>query len=219
MVFSMKGLMFGYLLLSISLSLASGFGVQGKYISLRSTTTKQQDYFDEKDQLHALCSLDNKARTNLSLRNQRSSDDSGSIATKGIYSLFTGPGDQTIVGVAGLVASLIMLYSENVLKGTGCGLPAGPFGLVGAAEGISYLVVTGLGVSLFFSNGENGSGLFTEDKDKPLLNRISSPGGILLIAEGMCYLTLGYGLFVLAMQITNYGYIPNAVPMEGGMCQ
>lgn len=52
--------------------------------------------------------------------------------------------DQTVVGVTGLIMSVVMLYSEYVLKMTGCGLPAGPFGLVGAVEGLSYLGVTGL---------------------------------------------------------------------------
>jgi hypothetical protein len=52
--------------------------------------------------------------------------------------------DQTVVGGIGIVTSTIMLWSEYVLKTTGCGLPAGPFGLLGAAEGLSYLGVIGL---------------------------------------------------------------------------
>lgn len=52
--------------------------------------------------------------------------------------------DQTILGAGGIIMSFVMLYSEYVLKMTGCGLPAGPFGLVGAVEGLSYLGVTGL---------------------------------------------------------------------------
>lgn len=32
-----------------------------------------------------------------------------------------------------------------MLKSTGCGLPAGPFGLIGAAEGLSYLGVVATG--------------------------------------------------------------------------
>jgi len=56
----------------------------------------------------------------------------------------------TALGVTGLVASVIMLYSESVLFRTGCGLPAGPLGLYGAAEGVSYLgVVVLVGYSLF----------------------------------------------------------------------
>lgn len=51
---------------------------------------------------------------------------------------------QSILGAAGTLASLIVFYSEFTLKTTGCGLPAGPFGLFGLAEGLSYLGVTGL---------------------------------------------------------------------------
>jgi hypothetical protein len=47
--------------------------------------------------------------------------------------------DQTVLGVLGTVSSLIVFYSEFVLKTTGCGLPAGPFGLFGLAEGIRKL--------------------------------------------------------------------------------
>jgi len=53
--------------------------------------------------------------------------------------------DQLLLGVASTTAGFITLYSEYVLKSTGCGLPAGPFGLVGAAEGVSYLGIVGMG--------------------------------------------------------------------------
>ena len=52
--------------------------------------------------------------------------------------------DQTLLGTVGTAASLVTLYSEFVLKTTGCGLPAGPFGLFGLMEGLSYLGVTGI---------------------------------------------------------------------------
>lgn len=39
--------------------------------------------------------------------------------------------------VLGLASQPIMWWSLFTLKTTGCGLPAGPFGLIGAAEGIS----------------------------------------------------------------------------------
>ena len=54
--------------------------------------------------------------------------------------------DQAILGAAGTIAALITFYSEFTLKTTGCGLPAGPFGIVGLLEGLSYLGVTGLAV-------------------------------------------------------------------------
>jgi hypothetical protein len=64
--------------------------------------------------------------------------------------LLLGDSDATVLGAAGAIASTVMIYSESVLFRTGCGLPAGPFGLVGAAEGVSYLGVVGLvGFSLY----------------------------------------------------------------------
>jgi hypothetical protein len=47
---------------------------------------------------------------------------------------------QVAAGVTGCLAAPLCLYSEFVLKTTGSGLPPGPGGVVGAAEGISYLV-------------------------------------------------------------------------------
>lgn len=52
--------------------------------------------------------------------------------------------DQLVLGLGGTTAALITFYSEYTLKTTGCGLPAGPFGLVGLVEGLSYLGVTGV---------------------------------------------------------------------------
>jgi hypothetical protein len=99
-----------------------------------------------------------------------------------------------------------MLYSEFTLKTTGCGIPAGPFGLFGLVEGISYLIVTGMAVYSVVTKVQTGRGL------------PAGPYGLLGAAEGLSFLTIAFGLVVLALQIVNYGYIPNAVPMEGGMC-
>ena len=118
-----------------------------------------------------------------------------------------GDSESTLLGITGVIASIIMLYSESVLFRTGCGLPAGPFGLVGAAEGISYLGVVVLVSFSLFTKIRTGSGL------------PSDPIGILGGAEGLAYLAILAGILVLVAQLTNYGYIPNAVPMDGGMCQ
>jgi len=115
--------------------------------------------------------------------------------------------DSTILGIAGIIASVIMIYSESVLFQTGCGLPAGPAGLVGAAEGLSYLSVVGLVGYSVYTKIRTGSGL------------PAGPGGILGAAEGLAYLAIFAGFWVLVAQVTNYGYIPNAVPMDGGMCK
>ena len=100
-----------------------------------------------------------------------------------------------------------MLYSESVLFRTGCGLPAGPYGLIGAVEGVSYLGTTLLVGYSIYTKIKSGSGL------------PAGPYGVLGAAEGLAYAALLAGLVVLISQVVNYGYIPNAVPMEGGMCQ
>lgn len=117
-----------------------------------------------------------------------------------------GDNDQVVLGSIGTLAALIVLYSEFTLKTTGCGLPAGPAGLVGAAEGISYLVVVALCGYSLKSKFQTGAGL------------PAGPGGLLGAAEGLSFLAIVAGIGVLGFQIMDYGYIPNAVPMEGGMC-
>lgn len=114
--------------------------------------------------------------------------------------------DQTLLGIAGTGASIVALYSEFTLKTTGCGLPAGPFGLLGAVEGVSYLGVVALAALSLMKKAKTGSGL------------PAGPGGVLGAAEGLSFLAILVGLVVLGFQIADYGYIPNAVPMEGGMC-
>ena len=115
--------------------------------------------------------------------------------------------DDSTLGIAGLLTSTIMLYSESVLFRTGCGLPAGPYGLIGAVEGVSYLGTTLLVGYSIYTKIKSGSGL-------PV-----GPYGVLGAAEGLAYAALLAGLVVLISRVVNYGYIPNAVPMEGGMCQ
>jgi len=45
------------------------------------------------------------------------------------------------------------------------------------------------------------------------------PNALLGGAEGLSFLAVAAGLVVLVLQITNFGFIPNAIPMEGGMCK
>ena len=122
------------------------------------------------------------------------------------FSVGLSESDQGVVGAVGTVASLITLYSEYTLKMTGCGLPAGPAGLLGLAEGLSYISVVGIGAFSLFTKLKQGRGL------------PAGPGGLLGAAEGLSFVAIVAGLVVLAFQIVDYNYIPNAVPMEGGMC-
>ena len=86
-------------------------------------------------------------------------------------------------------------------------MPAGPFGLVGAVEGVSYLAIVGIIGASVTTKVKTGTGL------------PAGPYGLLGAAEGLAYLAAVAGLAVLGFQLAEYGYLPNAVPMEGGMCQ
>ena len=111
-----------------------------------------------------------------------------------------------LYGAGGVFASAVVLYSEFTLKTTGCGLPAGPFGAVGAVEGISYLAVIGIAGASLATKAKTGSGLK------------AGPGGLLGLAEGLAFTAIVVGLVVLAFQFQDYGYLPNAIPVEGGRC-
>lgn len=115
--------------------------------------------------------------------------------------------DEGALAVVTLIAAPIMLFSEWTLKSTGCGLPSGPGGLYGAAEGISYLWVTGIVAWSVYTKVKTGKGL------------PEGPYGLLGAAEGLSYLTILAGIIVLGFQIADYGYLPNAIPVEGGKCQ
>ena len=109
-------------------------------------------------------------------------------------------------GLGGVVASCVTGYSLYTLKNTGCGLPAGPGGIVGAIEGISYLGVAGLLGASAYAKKTTGSGL------------PAGPYALLGLAEGVAFGLALAGVYVGIAQIIDYGYIPNAVPVEGGKC-
>jgi hypothetical protein len=115
--------------------------------------------------------------------------------------------DQLALGIVGTKMGIIVLISEYVLKTSGCGLPAGPYGLIGAAEGISYLGVTVIAAFSLYTKLSTGSGL------------PAGPKGILGLAEGLSFLAIAVGLGVLGFQWMDYGYIPNFVPTEDGLCK
>ena len=110
--------------------------------------------------------------------------------------------------VPAIACQPVMYWSLYTLKTTGCGLPAGPFGLFGAAEGISYLIVAGVVVAALVKKATTGSGFQDEEGALPLKG----------LAEGLCFLTAFVGLAVLGSQLLEYGFVPEAVPVEGGRC-
>ncbi|KAI7836300.1 hypothetical protein COHA_009808 [Chlorella ohadii] len=96
----------------------------------------------------------------------------------------------------GLLANPITLWSEWTLKTTGSGLPPGPGGALGAAEGISYLVVVGIVAWSIATKAKTGSGL------------PAGPAGLLGAVEGFSYLSLLAGLVVFGLQVAEKGSLP-----------
>ena len=60
------------------------------------------------------------------------------------------------VVASGAISIPVVLWSEWVLKQTGCGLPPGPGGSLGALDGVSYLALVGIvGYSAFTKVGSH----------------------------------------------------------------
>lgn len=115
---------------------------------------------------------------------------------------FISDSDAVKYGVGGIVANVICDYSLYVLKETGCGLPPGPLGLEGAAEGISYSIVIGI---LFWSGKskiQTGGGL------------PAGPFGLLGLAEGLTFLTIVGGIFIAFSNLIFYGFLPGFLPND-----
>lgn len=133
-------------------------------------------------------------------------NDLKSVSSEDIVDALRAGDALAFVGVGGLVANAVTSYSLWVLAHTGCGLPPGPGGVVGAAEGVSYLATGGFVVAATAKKLKTGSGL------------PAGPGGVLGGAEGISFLVALVGLGVLVNQLLHFGYVPEAVPVEGGQC-
>lgn len=86
------------------------------------------------------------------------------------------------IAATGLVLSPIVFWSEYTLATTGSGLPPGPGGALGAAEGISYLASVGIVAWSLKTKVQTGSGL------------PAGPSGLVGAAEGVSYLAVLGGL-------------------------
>ena len=98
-----------------------------------------------------------------------------------------------LLGSAGVISQPVVWISLYFVATTGGGLPSGPFGILGAVEGLAYLSVVGL-----------------------VFRRIINPKkscGALERAENLSIITLGASLLVLASLIYKQGCIPNAKPL------
>ncbi|MBA0824391.1 hypothetical protein Goarm_021066, partial [Gossypium armourianum] len=106
----------------------------------------------------------------------------------------------TIAG--GLVANPVIAWSLYTLKTTGCGLPPGPGGSIGALEGVSYLVVVGIVGWSLYTKAKTGSGL------------PNGPFGLLGAVEGLSFLSLLAILVVFGLQFLQSGSIPGPLPSD-----
>ena len=105
------------------------------------------------------------------------------------------------IGAAGIIANFVMWASLYCVAKTGGGLPAGPFGVVGALEGVSYLLVVAVCGASLFKKVTSGSGL------------PAGRFGLIGAAEGLSFLSVVAGLAVLALVASQQECIPNALPL------
>jgi len=98
-----------------------------------------------------------------------------------------------ILGSVGAISQPVVWVSLFFVATTGGGLPAGPFGLLGAVEGLAYLSVVGLVIRRIIVGNKTS--------------------GVLGTAENLSLLTIGASLLVLASLIAQQGCIPNAKPL------
>eukprot|EP00966_Prymnesium_polylepis_P080532 1866067-Prymnesium_polylepis.1 len=112
-----------------------------------------------------------------------------------------GASNAAAAAAAGLVANPVMWASLYSVATSGGGLPAGPFGIIGLTEGISYLVVVGFVGAALYKKATTGSGL------------PAGPAGLLGAAEGLSFLSVLAGLAVLALVATQKDCVPNALPL------
>lgn len=109
---------------------------------------------------------------------------------------------EKVAVAGGLVSTPVIGWSLYTLKTTGCGLPPGPGGSIGALEGVSYLVVVGIVAWSLYTKNKTGSGL------------PNGPFGLLGAVEGLSYLTLLAILVVFGLQYLQQGYIPGPLPAD-----
>ena len=121
-------------------------------------------------------------------------------------------GSSLSIAAAGLVAQPVVWTSAYFVATTAGGLPAGPYGLLGALEGVSYLAVLGLvGVSTY-RKATTGAGLGASS-----LREATGAGvlgaGLLGVAEGLSYISLGLALLAALSLVVAKGCVPNAEPL------
>lgn len=120
-------------------------------------------------------------------------------------SLLSPPQQKALIALS-LPSLPLVAYSEYTLLITGCGLPPGPYGLLGAAEGVSYLVVATVVLASLYSKLTTGKGL------------PEGPSKLLGAAEGVAFLLVTTGIAIAAYTAYKFGALPTAVPQQGSRC-
>jgi hypothetical protein len=127
-----------------------------------------------------------------------------------------------VMAAIGIVAQPIAWISLFFVSTTGGGLPSGPFGLLGAMEGISYLAI--LGWALLGGGGGGGGGASTfdgpakvpgedEQNDATLRQQQQQQQRMLLWVTNISRLTLVVAIATLLSLIVDRGCVPNAKPI------
>ena len=94
----------------------------------------------------------------------------------------------------------IVWVSLATVATTGAGLPPGPFGILGALEGVSYLIMLALVGKFAYRN------IAEADED-------DLKSGVGILAERLAIFTLALSLLVLASLVVRQGCVPNATPI------
>eukprot|EP00168_Porphyra_purpurea_P014006 TRINITY_DN3955_c0_g1_i1.p5 TRINITY_DN3955_c0_g1~~TRINITY_DN3955_c0_g1_i1.p5 ORF type:complete len:137 (+),score=34.13 TRINITY_DN3955_c0_g1_i1:299-709(+) len=114
-------------------------------------------------------------------------------------------------GKAAVAAAFItfptVAVSEYALLTTGCGLPPGPGGLIGAVEGVGYLAVAAIVVWSVVTKVQNRQGASRR-------GRAASSAPLRGLAWLLALGGLGAGAFV----VWKFGGLPEAVPGAGSRC-
>lgn len=127
---------------------------------------------------------------------------SGRVFAKAKGNTDTGGFLETAAIAGGLVSTPVIGWSLYTLKITGCGLPPGPAGSIGALEGVSYLVVVGIVGWSLYTKTKTGSGL------------PNGPFGLLGAVEGLSYLSVLAILVVFGLQFLDNGSVPGPLPSD-----
>lgn len=109
---------------------------------------------------------------------------------------------ENVAIAGGLISTPVIGWSLYTLKTTGCGLPPGPAGSIGALEGVSYLAVAGIVGWSLYTKTKTGSGL------------PNGPYGLLGAVEGLSYLSLLAIVVVFGLQFFEQGSIPGPLPTD-----